>query len=120
MDAVVAVVLRLLHRMVEGFAGVWKIKAVRQYVLGIQKARRAFITGLLAVLCLLLAMSGFLVLHVGLFLWLPWSTAARAAVLVGLGLVYVGLALGVILRICSERTWMRFSRADELVRKVTR
>jgi len=75
--------------------------------------------GLAAVLGVMLAVAGFLLIHVGLFLYLPWSVPTKALILVVLGLIYLVVPLIFILRICSRRTWLKLSRADELTASLT-
>lgn len=96
-----------------------KIEAARWYVKGVAGARVAFIgyVGLMAVL--LLALSGFLLFHVGLFLLLPWPLKAKAALLAGLGLLYLIVALLGVRYATSSATWLKLSRADEVVEKLT-
>lgn len=100
--------------------GSLEAKAAVLYVGGVQKAREAFIALLLAVLFLLLLMTGFLLMHVAIFLWLPWSIPARAIVLLVLGAVYFGCGLAVVLMITSERTWMKFTGVNRLVARLQR
>jgi len=93
-------------------------EAALLYVAGVRKAREAFIALLLAVLFLLLMMTGFLLMHVALFLWLPWSLPARAIVLLVLGAIYFGGGLAVLSAIASERAWVRFAKVDKLVARL--
>ena len=88
-----------------------KIEAAIWYVRGVQTARRLFLSALALVLCLLLGAVGFVLLHIGLYVLLPWP--ANAMVLMSLGLIYVGIALAGLAWACSEKTWMRCSRANE-------
>lgn len=89
-----------------------EMEAAALYVAGIRKAREAFIALLLAILFLLLMIIGFLLIHVALFLWLPWSLTARAIVLFILGVVYFGGGLVVVFCITSDRAWMKFTKVD--------
>jgi len=75
--------------------------------------------GLLAVFGIVLAMCGFLLVHVGLFLILPGGVQDKAQILLALGIVYLVVPLVFVLRLVSRRAWMKFSRADELVGSLT-
>jgi len=107
-----------LGRWIDRLLGTLEIEAAILYVGGVRKAREAFIALLLAVLFLLLMTTGFLLIHVGLFLWLPWSLPARALVLLVLGAAYFGSGLAVVITITSERAWMKFTKVDLLLARL--
>lgn len=96
-----------------------KVRAATAYVQGVQTVRRWWIGAILLAAVLLLLAVGFVLIHVGLFLWVPWALATKAMLLCVLGLVYMGLALIILLHCCAEKTWMRGSHADQLVAKTT-
>ncbi|MEI7903400.1 MAG: hypothetical protein WCK89_24435 [bacterium] len=85
------------------------------YVAGVRKARQAFIALIGLALFLLLALSGFVLIHVALFAWLPWSLPAKALVLLILGVLYLGGGLAVVIGLSSDRTWMRFAKVDQII-----
>ena len=105
-------------RGIDLLLGSVECEAAAVYVAGVRKAREAFLALLLAILFLLLTMAGFLLVHVGLFLWLPWSLSTRALVLAGLGLLYLGGGLAVVASVASERAWVRFARVDRLLARL--
>jgi hypothetical protein len=92
-----------------------RTEAAAVYVAGVRKAHQAFLALLGLALSLLLALSGFVLIHVALFAWLPWSLPAKALVLLVLGMVYLGVGLAVILGLSSDRIWMRFTKVDRIV-----
>ncbi|HAR98928.1 MAG TPA: hypothetical protein DCS11_08570 [Syntrophus sp. (in: bacteria)] len=98
--------------------GSLEAEAAVLYVGGVRKAREAFIALLIAGLFLLLLMIGFLLVHVALFLWLPWSLTARALVLLVLGVVYFGSGLAVVIALTSQRAWMKFTKVDRLLARL--
>jgi hypothetical protein len=110
----------LLGRWIDLLLGSLEIEAATLYVAGVRKAREAFIALLLAALFLLLMMIGFLLVHVALFMLLPWSPSARALVLLGLGMLYFGCGLAVVITIASERAWIKFTRVDRLLARFNR
>jgi uncharacterized integral membrane protein len=109
---------RLFGRWFESLLVNLEMEAAALYVAGVRKARGAFIALLLAILFLLLVMIGFLLMHVALFLWLPWSLSARALVLFLLGAVYFGGGLAVVFYITSDRAWMKFTKVDQLLARL--
>ena len=105
----------LFSRWRDHVLGCLEMEAATLYVAGVRKARGAFIALLLAMLFLLLMMIGFLLIHLALFLWLPWSLTARALALFILGIVYFGGGLVVVFGITSDRAWMRFMGVDRIL-----
>ena len=75
--------------------------------------RRLFLLTLLGVTSLLLCTVGVVMFHVGLMILLPWSLAAKAVTVAGLGLVYCLVACVLLRYACQESTWMRLSGASQ-------
>lgn len=100
-----------------------KLEAAIGYVKGVRSARQAFLAVLLVVLGAGLLAAGFVLLHIGLgmLLYLAFQNwwAVGAALLV-LGALYTLVPLFIIRRLCAEKTWMRFFKADKLVEQVTK
>jgi membrane protein YdbS with pleckstrin-like domain len=72
-------------------------------------------TGLLA--------AGFVLLHIGLgmLLYLAFQNWwAVGVVFLILGILYTLVPLFIIRRLCAEKTWMQFFKADKLVAQVTK
>jgi len=95
-----------------------RIQAVIYYVQAVKTARKGFLAGLLLAFCLLLAGCGFVLFHVGLFLLVPWPW--NAVTLMALGSLYMLIVFLVLRWLCSEKTWMSFSKADQCVESVVR
>jgi hypothetical protein len=115
MKLVLGILAALLRRWVGRVQDILQIEAAAVYVAGVRKARQAFIALLGLALFLLLALSGFVLIHVALFAWLPWSLASKALVLLILGVVYLGGGVAVVLWLSSDRTWMRFAKVDRIL-----
>lgn len=92
-----------------------KTELAAVYVGWVAKAHRAFVTLLTLLIFLLLALSGFVLIHVAVFTWLPWSLPAKALMLLILGVLYLGCGLAVCLGICSDRAWMKFTKVDRIL-----
>jgi hypothetical protein len=115
MNFVLGFISALFRRWIGRVQDILQIEAAAVYVAGVRKARRAFIALLGLALSLLLALSGFVLIHVALFAWLPWSLPAKALVLLVLGMVYLGGGVAVVLGLSSDRTWMRFTEVDRVL-----
>ena len=115
MSFVLGIISALVHRWVGRVQDILQIEATAVYVAGVRKARQAFVALLGLALFLLLALSGFVLIHVALFAWLPWSLPAKALILLVLGVIYLGGGGAVVLGISSERTWMRFTKVDRIL-----
>ncbi|MDO9543220.1 MAG: hypothetical protein Q7J98_13005 [Kiritimatiellia bacterium] len=100
-----------------------KIEAVAYYIKAIQAGRQGLLSALLAWLGIFFFALGVVMLHaslfVGLYLW-SQSMAAVAIGLLGLGGIYVVVILLTVRRILSEEAWMKFFRADRLVKDLTK
>jgi len=112
---ILRIIKALFGRWIDGVLDGLELQAAAVYVAGVKKTRQAFIALLGALLLLLLMMSGFLLIHVALFIWLPWSLPLKALILLILGVVYLGGGLAVVLRLSSDRTWMKFARVDRIL-----
>ncbi len=105
----------LFGRCLNAAADIAKIEAAAAYVKCVVKVRGAFVS-LLGIACsLLLALAGFLLVHVALFAWLPWSIGVKALVLLVLGLAYVACGLVLVLNINSDRAWMKLAGVDRIM-----
>ena len=126
---------RLLRTLL-ATAAVWLLNKYRQtsleliklevaigYVKGVRSARQAFLAILVVVLGAGLLAAGFALLHIGLgiLLYLAFQNwwAVSVALLV-LGTLYTLVPLFIIRRLCAEKNWMRFFKADKLVEQVTK
>jgi len=125
-----------LLRTLFATASIWLLNKYRQtsleliklemaigYVKGVRSARKAFLAVLVVVLGAGLLAAGFILLHIGLgmLLYLAFqSWWVVGAVLLVLGALYTLVPLFIIRRLCAEKTWMRFFKADKLVEQVTK
>jgi len=110
----------LCGRLLGAALTIVKAEAAAAYVSCVLKVRKAFVALLGLAIGLMLGLSGFVLVHVALFAWLPWSLSAKALVLLALGVIYLGCGLAVTLVISSDRTWMRFAKVDKVLAVVDR
>ena len=100
-----------------------KLEAAIGYVKGVRSARQGFLAVLAVLLGAGLLAAGFVLLHVGLGLLLYaafQSWLVIGIVLLALGILYTIVPLLIIRRLCAEKTWMQFFKADKLVEQVTK
>ena len=126
---------RLLRTLL-ATASVWLLNKYRQtsleliklemaigYVKGVRSARQAFLAIVAIILGAGLLAAGFVLLHIalGMLAYLVFKNwwAVGVALLV-LGTIYTIVPLFIIRRLCAEKTWMRFFKADKLVGQVTK
>jgi hypothetical protein len=87
-----------------------QIEGAMLYLRGVQVARGVCRCVLAMLMFLFLALIGFILVHVGLFVLLP--RPVNAIVLLALGLVYIILGLCGIRRLTSDACWMQITQAD--------
>ncbi len=113
----------LLNRYRRSSLDLARIEGAICYVKGVRHARRAFLVGVAALGGLGLLAAGFVILHAGLFLLLFLAFGAGwvlAATLLILGVLYTLVPLAVLRRLCSQGAWMRFFKADRVVRQAVK
>ena len=115
MKLILGIISALFRRGIDRVLDILQTEAAAVYVAGVRKARQAFIALLGLALFLLLALSGFVLIHVALFAWLPWSLPAKALILLILGVVYLSGGVAVVLGLSSDRTWMKFAKVDRIL-----
>jgi len=116
---------RLLKVLLKG-AGLWLLNQYRQtsldlvriqaaiwYLRGVKTVRAVFVSLAALIGALLLAILGFVLIHVGLLGLLP--APYRFVALLVLGLIYLLIGLCVIRRLCSQKHWMRTFQAHRCV-----
>ena len=115
-----ALALRLARRQQRSTLHLARIRCAEGYVKGVRSVRRGVMAYL--GLCLLRFVLGFglVLLHAGLLLYLPWGLREKGLLLLGLGGIYMIVALAVFCGLLAQRTWMTASRADEAVRRAIR
>jgi hypothetical protein len=115
MNFVLGIISALFGQLLGRVQDILHVEAAVVYVAGVRKARQAFIALLGLAVFLMLALGGFVLVHVALFAWLPWSTPVKALILLILGMVYLGGGLAVVLGISSDQAWMRFAKVDRIL-----
>lgn len=114
-----AVAVKLLDNYRHLSIQLLKIETAKAYLHGVQMARTSAIGLMWMGLVIALIGAGAVLLHVGLFIILPWTLEAKALLGMVLGLIYMvggGLALRAAM---DEKTWIIKSGADELLKDAT-
>ena len=102
-------------RLVDAALAIVKAEVAAAYVSCVRNVRRVFVALLSLACLLLLALAGFVLIHVAIFVWLPWSLGVKALVLLILGAAYIACGLAAVLSVSSDRTWMKFAGVDKIM-----
>ena len=111
---------KLFHWYLETTLELVKIKAVELYVKAVRLGRNVFIASLVLRCLLLLMAAGFVLLHIALLIYLPIDMKYKSLGLLVLSAIYFVVPLIVLIILCSQRFWMRTSKASELVKNAAR
>ena len=96
-----------------------KIEAAKSYLRGVQVARLSAIGLVRMGLLIALIGVGVLLLHIGLFILLPWTVQAKAVLGMALGLAYVVIGIVALCAGMDEKTWMEKSGAAAMLKEAT-
>ncbi len=97
-----------------------RIEAAKAYIHGVKMARLSTLMLMRLGLVIGLICFGMVLVHICLFILLPWSIESKAILGLGLGLVYL-IGGGVVLYInMSEQNWMDKSGATKLLNEALR
>lgn len=97
-----------LGRIFSLLSQICKAYLLRFYVGIVDGIRAVYFILVATILCLLVFFCGFLMLHVALFLYLPWTLSEKIALMTALGVLYT-IAPLVLMGFLQSRT--RFQRA---------
>ena len=114
------IVLKVLDNYRQLSIQLLKIEGAKAYLHGVKTARLSAIGLMQMGLVIGLIVFGALLLHVGLFILLPWTLAAKAILGMGLGLVYMAMGVWLLYAAMTEKTWMEKSGAIEMLNDALR
>lgn len=89
------------------------------YVDVVDGLRSVYLVLVFTIVALLLFFCGFLLLHIALFLYLPWSLADKIFLVTILGLFYLSLPIVVLSILQSRKRWMKASGAKKILDDIT-
>ncbi len=107
---------RLIGSKIDASIALCKIQAAIVYLNFIKGARRMTMLVCVLVLGIVILACGFLLIPVGLCLFMPWAPETKAIVAVSFGAAYLIIPLIVVMALFSEKRWMKTSSADKLVK----
>src|SRR5579871_5240121 len=95
-----------LDRLFAVVRDIVKRRVARLYINVVYQLRNIYFIFALTTLCLLLFVVGFLLLHLALFLYLPWDFEDRVLLIFILGLIYSMTPLALMIYLHSRRRWL--------------
>lgn len=110
----------LIGRYVDAQLDLIKIEAASQYVKTVDHVRRIIVVLAVRLFLIVILAGGFILLPLALCFFMPWSAETKAIVAVCFAAAYIIIPLIALKIAHSEKLWMRLTRANEVVRKVTK
>jgi hypothetical protein len=104
-----------LGRIFDLLRSLAKSYLTRSYIALIDTVRGIYLIALLAMACFFLLLSGFIMLHVAIFLYLPWAMSDKLLLLLILSITYILLPLILLLVCTSRKSWLKASGAQKLI-----
>ena len=110
----------LIGRYVDVQLDLLKIEVASQYVKTVDRIRKIIFILAIRMFVIVLLGGGLILLPIALCMFMPWTEQTRAIVAVCFAGAYIIFPLIVLRITLSERLWMKLTRADEVVRKITK
>lgn len=107
-----------LRKVFDELSRLIKIELICSYVNFVDAIRRIFISGIVVIICLVLFFTGFLLIHLSLFLILPWSIQDRAIFFVILSSIYMLVPALIVYVVHSRPQWLKRFGVAELIARV--
>ncbi len=104
-----------LGRIFELVSGVIKRYLVASYIDFIEQLRTIYFIVILTSICLLLLLSGFLIVHAALFMYLSWSNEHKSILMLIMGCCYMIIPLAIVGITHSRNQWMKRSGAKKML-----
>lgn len=92
-----------------------KLKIAIGYLQTIKTMRMLFVSLLGVGVCLVLLLTGLVLLHCAVFFYAPWSVSVKMAVTLGCAAVYISIAAAVFAYVFSEEQWLKIFNADKMI-----
>jgi hypothetical protein len=110
----------LISRAIKSFStdkehgGVDHLKISMFYIKSIETMRLLFL-GMVGIgLCLMFLLSGIVLLHVVIFVYMPWSAETKIAIGLGCAAFYIVLAVSAFIFLSSQTKWLKIFHADKI------
>lgn len=111
------IALKLLDPVRQLSLQLLKLEATRAYVQGVRFARLSALGLLVLGLLVGLLLFGGMLVHIALFVLLPWPVETKAKLGLGLGALYLLLGGLAIRALLAERIWLEKSGAAKLIKE---
>jgi hypothetical protein len=98
--------------------GLAQAEFIARYAGFVDHARGVFILGLFTVFSLMLIFIGFVLVHIGLYLYLPLEASEKVMLLLALGSVYLLVPFSILMWAFSKSRWMKISGVEHLLAKI--
>jgi len=109
---------RLLHNYRQSARQLLEIEAAKFYVRSVRMVRKAALAAMRLWLVITLMGIGLLLIHISLFILLPWSIETKAVVGLLLGVGYLLLGVLAIRITMSQRKWVAKSGIGDILKDV--
>jgi hypothetical protein len=104
-----------LGRVIDVLRAIIKNHCLRLYVNLVDSVRSIYFTLIIAIASLLLLLTGFIMLHAALFLFLPWTMSSKIILLLILGSIYFLGPLVLLIFLQSRGRWLKISGVKKIV-----
>ena len=95
-----------------------KIHASMIYLQTVKTTRLLFISLLGIKFCMFLFISAFILLHVGLIFYAPWSDDTKMTITIVCAVIYLAASVGAFVYGFSQKKWMEIFNVDEVLDKI--
>lgn len=96
-----------------------KFESIKLYARVSEVLRGIFISVTLIFLFIIIAVSGFVFIHIALFFILPWSVQTKAITLLVLGIFYFMLPTTCVLILYSRKQWARATGLENYAQRIS-
>ncbi|HXW52976.1 MAG TPA: hypothetical protein VEL47_02595 [Myxococcota bacterium] len=109
-----------LGRIYQIVAGIIKRYFIASYIDFIDHIRGLYFALIFTSICLMLGLSGFILLHAALFLYLPWTNENKIVLMFILGTIYLIVPAIITGLIHSRKRWLKHSGAQKMLEDLSK
>jgi hypothetical protein len=114
MKAILELLWSVLSACVEPIVDYVNQEVSKAYLSGVERLRRVFLSLLFHIFAVVLALAGFLMIHLAVFFLLPLSQQVSSLIMLVVGIFYLTMALVYIVKKSSAKNWTKITGADTL------
>jgi hypothetical protein len=112
MKQVVELVRTILSALFDPIVEYVTCEISRAYLSGFERLRRVFLSLLFHIFAVVLALAGFLLVHLAIFFLLPCSQQVSSLIMLVIGIFYIAIAGIYIVRKSSAKNWKKMAGGD--------